>query len=288
MLGVSVMPKILISSRMFGKLDSTPLNLLLQEGFEIVNNPYPGITLNENQLLPLVEDIDAAIVGDDFFTASVLNNAKKLKVISKYGVGVDRIDLKTATQNKIAVTNAPGSNKNAVADLTFTLMLALSRQLRKAETVVKSGEWKVIVGGEIYKKKLGIIGLGQIGREVVKRAKGFNMDIIAYDLNPDQQFAEEWGIRLTDAETIFSQADFITLHLPSLPSTKHFVDSAYLSLMKPTSYFVNTARGDLVNEEALLEVLLNHKIAGAALDTFEVEPPVNNPFIALDNVKGSI
>ncbi|GIP36116.1 phosphoglycerate dehydrogenase [Paenibacillus sp. J2TS4] len=276
--------RILITSRMFGVLDREPIDLLAREGYEIVDHPYRGTTLGEDRLLELVENVDAAIVGDDYFTAAVIAKANRLKIIAKYGVGVDRIDLQAATDKGIVVSNIPGGNKHAVADLTLTLMLAISRQLMKAHEVVKQSGWSVVTGREIYRKTLGVVGMGQIGKEVIRRAKGFQMNIAAYDPYPDQAFVQEHGVRLVSAEELMRISDFVSLHLPSLPSTRGFVDRRMIALMKPTAYLINTARGDIVEETALVQALQERRIAGAALDTLAQEPPGNHPLLHMDNV----
>ncbi len=276
--------RILISSRMFGVLDQEPLDMLKHEGYEIVDNPYRGSTLGEKELMELIEDVDAAIVGDDYFTAAVLTKANRLKIIAKYGVGVDRIDLKAATDKGIVVSNVPGGNKHAVADLALTLMLVLSRQLNKAQDVVKQLGWKVVIGQEIYRKTLGVVGMGQIGKEVIQRAKGFSMNILAYDPYPNLEFAQEHGVNIVTAEELLSRSDVVSLHLPSLPSTKHFINERTIALMKPSAFLINTARGDIVNEPDLIKALQEKRIAGAALDALAQEPPGDHPFIHMDNV----
>lgn len=277
--------RILITSRMFGVLDREPIDLLLREGYEIVEPPYRGTTLGEDRLLELIEDVDAAIVGDDYFTAAVIAKANRLKIIAKYGVGVDRIDLKAASEKAIVVSNVPGGNKHAVADLTLTLMLAISRQLVKAHEVVKQSGWSVVTGREITRKMLGVVGMGQIGKEVIRRAKGFQMNIIAYDPFPDRAFAQEHSVRLASAEELMRLSDFVSLHMPSLPSTRRFIDERMIALMKPDAYLINTARGDIVDESALVKALQERRIAGAALDTLDQEPPEEqHPLLHMDNV----
>ncbi|WP_099157019.1 phosphoglycerate dehydrogenase [Virgibacillus ndiopensis] len=278
------MYKVLISSRMFGKQNDEPLNLIKKNGCEVVDNPYQGSTLNQDQLIELIEGVDAAIVGDDYFSKKVIEKANKLKVISKYGVGTDRIDVEAATKKGIVVTNTPGSNKDAVADMVFTLMLSISRQIFQAVNVVQRGEWKVVIGHELSRKTLGIIGLGRIGKEVAVRAQGFNMEILAFDPHPDKEFIQSYKIKMVDLQTLLSTSDFVTLHLPSLLSTKGMLDKDKIHSMKKDAFLINTARGDIIDELALYNALKERKIAGAALDTLQKEPPSNNPILTLDNV----
>ncbi|RSL33607.1 hydroxyacid dehydrogenase [Salibacterium salarium] len=275
---------VLVTSRMFGKLNPEPIKLLFDKGFDILDNPFHGKTHSENELLGLVQKADAAICGDDYFSKRVIKKAKNLKILSKYGVGVDRINIEAATKQGIVIANAPGSNKHAVADLAFTLMLSVARKLREAENVVQNGGWRVVIGRELYNKTLGIIGFGEIGREVAKRAKGFNVKIVVYDPYVEATVVKDMGVELVGIDKLLSQSDFVSLHLPSLPATKKFIDKHKLSLMKETAYLINTARGDIVDEEALLDALLDKKISGAALDTLAIEPPINNNLNELNNV----
>ena len=278
------LPKILVSSRMFGTLQE-PMSLLTRQGYVIAENPWAGQTLREEQLLRLIEDVDGVLAGDDDFTAAVLEKARCLKVISKFGVGVDRIDLAEATRKGIQVTNAPGTNKHAVADMTLGLMVAVARSIPLADARVRAGDFKVIVGHSVYGGTLGVIGLGQIGQEVVRRAKGFNMRVLAYDPYADTEFVRENDVIMSSLAELMQEADFITLHLPSLPETKKIINRELLSAVKPGAVLINTARGDLVDEVALWEALSSGRLAGAALDTFAVEPPaIEHPLLQLKNV----
>jgi D-3-phosphoglycerate dehydrogenase len=277
--------RILISSRVFPSLPE-PMARLEEEKFQIVDNPYFGQTLSEEQLLEIIDVVDGAIVGDDYFTRKVIEKGKNLKVIAKFGVGVDRVDLAAATEKGIVVSNAPGTNKHAVADMAIGLMLAIARKIPQAHNkVINEGFWKVITGSELWEKKLGILGLGQIGKEVARRASGFNMQILAYEPFPDMEFVNKFSIKLLSMEEVLGQSDFISLNLPSLPSTKGIINKETLALIKEGAYFINTARGDIVDDNALYEALVSGKLKGAALDVLGVEPPSrNHPLFSLDNV----
>ena len=278
------MHRVLVTSRIFGSLQE-PMSMLTREGYKIVDNPWPGQTLNQKQLLSLIENVDGVLAGDDDFSEAVLKKARCLKVISKFGVGVDRIDLVAATRKAIQVTNAPGSNKHAVADLTIGLMISAARGIPLANNRVRGGDYKVIVGRSVYGSTLGVIGLGQIGQEVVRRVQGFEMRVLAYEPYPDMEFVRKNNVTLTGLAELMQEADFITLHLPSLPTTKKMIDCELLSLVKPGTVLINTARGDLVDEAALWEALSSSRLAGAALDTFAVEPPpFGHPLLQLQNV----
>jgi len=259
--------------------------MLSRAGCMIVDNPWPGRTLNQEQLLSLIEDIDGVLAGDDDFSAAVLEKAGHLKVISKFGVGVDRIDLAAATRMGIQVANAPGTNKHAVADMAIGLMVSVARSIPLAGNRVRQGDFKVIIGHSVYGSTLGVIGLGQIGRAVVRRAVGFNMRVLAFEPYPDMNFVRENNVTLTGLKELMQEADFITLHLPSMPETKQMINREALSVVKPGAVLINTARGDLVDEDALLDALTTGRLAGAALDTFAVEPPpCDHPLLQLQNV----
>lgn len=279
------MSRVLVTSRMFGKLDRAPLDFLLARGCETAENPHAGSTLNEAQLLELIREVDAVIAGDDDFSADVLARADRLKVIAKYGVGVDRIDLEAATERGVVVANAPGANKHAVADLVFGFMISLARQIPRAQKIVESGGWTSVTGREIHGKTLGIVGLGQIGREVAKRAGGFSMEILAHDPYADEDFARSQRITLGSLDDVLSASDFATLHVPSLPSTRKLIGAEKLALMKPGACLINAARGDVVDEDALRETLDSGHLAGAALDALAEEPPPEgHPLVGREDV----
>lgn len=235
--------------------------------------------------MTLVGDVDALICGEDEVTARVIEAAKNLKVISKFGVGVDKIDIGAASACGVAVCNTPGANSESVADMAFCLMLGIARQLPRTDAEVRQGLWQSIIGCELYRKTIGIVGLGRVGRAVAKRAKGFSMRVIGFDEYPDPQWAEKEEISLVDMDTLLRESDFISLHLPSLPSTRGFIGAGELGRMKPTAYLINTARGEVVDEAALCDALRDGKLAGAGLDVFAQEPPdPASPLLGLPNV----
>ena len=277
--------KILITSRIFSTLKGL-MAKIKDEGLEVAYNPYMGQTLNEENLLEIIDGVDACLVGDDYFTYNVFKKAKSLKVIAKFGVGVDRIDLKAATDHNVIVTNTPGMNKHAVADMTIGLMLALARKIVFAHNkVVNECLWKVFTGTEVYAKTLGILGLGLIGREVARRASGFDMKILACEPFPNREFINKFNITLVNLEELLRESDFISLNLPSLSNTKGMINKETLSLMKPGAFLVNTARGNIIDDDALYHALTSGKLAGAALDVLSIEPPPKeHPLFKLENV----
>ncbi|MDK2814276.1 MAG: hypothetical protein PWP18_189 [Thermoanaerobacter sp.] len=275
--------KILITPRSFGKTSNVPFEMLKKYDYEIIRNES-GKPYEESELINIIKDIDGIIVGLDKITSNVLKNAKKLKVITKYGVGMDNIDIEEAEKLGIKITFTPGANKESVADLAFSLMLCLSRNVIKLDNIVRSNKWEKIVGYEVYGKTLGIVGTGSIGKGVAKRATGFDMKILAYDKYPDYDFADKIGMKYVDKKTLLEESDFITLHIPLSDETYHFIDEEEFNIMKNTAYIINTSRGGIINENALYNALKNKKIAGAALDAFEEEPPLNSKLFELDNV----
>ena len=275
--------KVVITARSFGESSDEPFNILKGNDCEVVKIPADR-PLSAEELIPLVKDADALIVGNDKVTEDVINAGKKLKVISRYGVGYDNVDLNAAKKKGIVVTNTPNANNNSVADLVIGLMLVLARNLLAVDRIVKSGGWKRIMGTEIYGKTLGIIGLGKIGKGVAKRAKGFDMNVLCYDVYPDLKFSEEYGVTYCSFEELLKQSDIVTIHVPLTPETKGLIGERELGMMKPTAFLINTSRGGIVDERALYNALANKKIAGAALDVMEQEPPINSPLLQLDNV----
>ncbi|MHB1654263.1 MAG: phosphoglycerate dehydrogenase [Desulfitobacteriaceae bacterium] len=277
------MAKVFVSALSFSKLDPGPMQLLESKGHTVQVNDL-GRPLTEEEMQEKIADAEALILGVDKVTAKVIESATKLKVIAKHGVGLDNVDVKAATRQGIAVTNALGSNSESVADLTFGLMLAVARKIPQADRGIRQQSWPRLKGPEVWQKTLGIIGLGRIGRGVALRAKGFHMNIMAFDPFADQEFANKEGVLLTDLETLLKESDFVTLNAPLTESTQNLLSRERLELMKKGCYLINTARGELIDEEALLQALQEGWIAGAALDAFLQEPLGNSPFMALDNV----
>ena len=280
------MPTVLITSRIIGTTVLKPLEMLKSAGITIADNPHlaAGKNLKEAQLVPLIKGIDGILVGEDDVTQKVIEAADRLKVISKNGVGVNQIDIAAATQKGVVVTNTPGANSNAVADLTFGLMLSTARRIPFAHNATRQGKWDKFFGTELWRKTLGIVGTGYVGKGVARRARGFEMRTLGYDLVQDAAFAKEVGLTYVSLERIFREADFVTLHLPLTKETEAIVSREHLRMMKRTAYLVNIARGGVVRSSDLYDALLKKELAGAAVDVFEEEPPIGNPLLTLDNV----
>ncbi len=222
--------------------------------------------------------------------AEVLAAGPKLRVVANVAVGFDNVDLAAATARGIAVTNTPGVLDDTTADFTWALLMAVARRVVEGDRFVREGKWKgwdlmLLLGADVHGKTLGIFGLGRIGRKVAERARGFRMRVLYHDaVRAPAQLERELGVEWTEKEQLLREADFVTLHVPLLPETRHLIGERELATMKPTAYLINAARGPVVNEVALVEALEKKRIAGAALDVFENEPQVHPKLLAMPNV----
>ena len=274
---------ILSTSPTFGYYANEPLEYLKNHGCKVDLVPR-GKKMSEEELRENIRECNAMIVGVEHITESIIQASKKLKVIAKHGAGVDNIDLEAASGKGIVVFSAPGANSEAVADLTIGLFLSLARNIPFADRSVKGGGWPRIVGTQLNGKVLGIIGLGQIGKKVAKRALGFDMRVLAYDVFKDESYSQKCGITYLSLDEVLSKSDFLSIHVPLTLSTRRLIDERKLRLMKEGAFLVNISRGDIVDEEALYQVLKEGKIRAAALDVFYQEPPKESPLLTLDNV----
>jgi phosphoglycerate dehydrogenase-like enzyme len=234
-----------------------------------------------------LQDADVAvnIRGRTRFTDEALARCPKLKLISIWGTGTDNVDLKAAAARGISVTNTPGANAVAVAEHTLALMLAIVKQLAPTDATMRQGGWPRNLVPQLQGKRLGILGTGLIGREVAAMAKGLKMDVVAWTFHADPKLANALGLRYIDLPELLRTSDIVSLHLRATPETRHFLSRERLALLRPAAYVVNTARGALIDEAALVEWLREKRIAGAALDVFETEPlPPGHPLTALPNV----
>ncbi|MDK2878011.1 MAG: hypothetical protein PWR06_727 [Thermoanaerobacteraceae bacterium] len=278
------MNKVLIASQSFGKSSNEPWDVFKNAGIDLIVNDR-GKPYTEDELLKLVKDVNGIVAGVDPITARVINAAPKLKVIAKHGVGVDNIDLNEATERRIYVTVTPGANTQAVADLTFGLILGAARKIVAADCRMRRGEWPRFVGIELWQKTIGIVGLGQIGRAVARRARGFDMRVLAYDVKPDLDFCRREDIELCGIEKLLKESDIISLHAPLNSETSHLINRETLSWVKDGVIIVNTARGELIDIDALYDALLSKKVVAAGLDVYSPEPPdITHPIFKLENV----
>lgn len=281
--GRFVYMKILITPRSFASFSDKPLKMLTERDYKIKRN-NTGRPYKKEEMLKLIKDVDGIIIGIDELSAKIIEEANALKVISKYGIGLDNIDINMATNKKIVVTNTPTANVDAVADLTFGLILSLARRVPEADRKTKSAKWGKIIGKSVWEKTIGIIGLGKIGRQVVKRAKGFEMNILVFDIVKDKKFAQKYGIKYVNLEKLLRKSDYITIHIPLNDATRNMISYEELEKMKKDAFLINTSRGGIVDEEALYDALRNNKLRGAALDVYNNEPLRESPLKELDNI----
>ena len=275
--------KILVTSRSFGQVSEEPIKLLEQNNCSIDFKKESGL-YGEEDFLKVIGEYDAVIVGADHMTAKVIEAGKKLKIICKHGAGVDNIDCEKAKEMGIPVTNVPATNSDAVADFAFGLILNIARKISANAFEVKRGKWNKDIGVDVCKKTLGIIGCGAIGRRVAKRGQGFDMRVLGYDPYVKES-ANLSNIELVDLETLIKESDFISIHVPLTPDTRNLISSKEMHQMKKGAFIINTARGGIVDENALYQFLTNGHLGGAALDVTEQEPiQSDSPLLKLDNV----
>ena len=280
----SLMPRILLTTTSFQDTPGLHHDELAAAGFDVELKRGP---LSESEMLELAGEFDAYLCGDDALTRQVMEKSlPRLKVISKYGIGLDRIDLPAATDLKIPVLYTPGVNHTTVAEHTFALLLAAVRNLVVEANHTASGRWERITGHEIHGKTMAIVGFGRIGKEVVKRASAFGLRLVGYGNYWDEAFAEEYQItRVTNFDNILRKADIISLHTKLTPETKHLINSRNITRLKKGSIIVNTSRGDLIELEALVEAIKSERILAYAADVLDQEPPsADHPLLGLPGV----
>ena len=276
---------------------TTPMKVLIadhlsEDGITILKSE-PGLQvdvktgLSSKDLAAIIGPYEGLVVRSATkVTAEVIEKADRLKVIGRAGVGLDNVDAEVATKRGIIVMNVPAGNTISTAEHTMSLIMALARRIPQADAHLRAGLWErsKFVGVELFGKTLGIVGLGKIGTEVAKRSQSFGMRIIAYDpfLSPER--AQQLEIQLTDLKTLYQEADFITVHTPLTSETKHLIGAKEIAMMKPGVRLINCARGGIIDERALHQAITEGKVAGAAIDVYEEEPPKNNPLCALDQV----
>lgn len=265
-------------------IDEIGITILKKAGLVVDYKPE----IEPDDLLTTVGESNVIIVRSRTkITKKVIDAAPSVKIIARVGVGLDNIDTEYAESKGIKVLNAAEAAMNAVSELVIGHMIALSRSIPKADDGLKKGRWlkKELVGSELRGKYLGIIGVGNIGRNVGRIAKCLRMNLIGYDIFPiNQDYVREVSLIKTDLKTLLENSDFVTCHVPLTEKTKHLINSETLSYMKPTSFLINTSRGEIIDEKSLFTALNEKRIAGAALDVFEVEPPTNTELLNLPNM----
>ena len=242
--------------------------------------------MGEDELLRWIADMDGAICGDDHFTAEVLDSAPKLKVISKWGTGIDSIDLEACQQRGITVCNTPNAFSEPVADSVLGYMLCFARKLPWMDRQMRGGVWDKIPGKALRECTLGVIGVGDVGKTVVRRAWSLGMRLLGNDLQPvPQEFIEATGIEMVSKKRLLAASDFVSLNCDLNPTSYHLMDQTRIQQMKPSAVLINTARGPIIKEKDLIVALQSGRISGAALDVFEQEPlSADNPLLKMDNV----
>ena len=276
--------KILITSRSFGKLSNQPLKTLEDAGWEV---SFDRDTFDAERFAAEIPEYDAIIIGAHDFPKEVMAKCPKLKLIAKHGAGLDNIDLPAAKAQGITVTNTPGTNSSAVADLAFGLLIDCARHITKVARDVRAGTWKTAYGQDVYGKTLGVIGFGAIGKHVARRAKGFAMQVRIYDpgiKEVPEEFADYCTL-IPDLTEMVSKCNFVTIHLPLIESTRNMVTAKQFAAMPEGSCFINVARGGCVDENALYDALASGHLSAAACDTVSIEPiPADHPLLTLDEM----
>lgn len=277
--------KILVTPTSFLKPQNAEAQRMVEEfADEVIYNDL-GVPLAGDQIIDRLDGVDGYIAGVDYITADVIERMPDtVKVISRYGAGVDRVDIDACTKKGIIVTNTPGANSVAVCELAFGLMLAVSRNIPKLHKAVEAGEWPRNEGVELCGKRLGIVGMGAIGKNLAVRAKAFGMDVCAYDPFFDRAFAEKNGIAEMTLDDILCSSDYVSLHVPLNDQTKHMINAERIGSMKKGAVIINTARGGLIDEDAAAEAVKSGRLGGLGMDAFEQEPLKDSPLKGLDNV----
>jgi D-3-phosphoglycerate dehydrogenase len=250
---------------------------------------YTEATLDLPAIKALLAGAAGWIVGHARITREVLAALPELKIVSRRGVGYERVDIEAARDLGRVVTIAAGGNDATVADQVIGMMIGVGRRFREAHAQMQAGPWKILLGTDLYRKTVGIIGLGRIGRSLVQRLQGFEAKVLVSEINPDPAYAAKTGVTFTDVDTILREADYVSLHAPLTPETRHIMNATAIEKMKPGAFVFNCARGGLVNDADLLAALKGGRLGGAGLDVFESEgdpamKPVTDELLALHNV----
>ncbi|MCK5214115.1 MAG: phosphoglycerate dehydrogenase [Candidatus Omnitrophica bacterium] len=277
--------KVLVSAPYFLPVVDRFKSILDENNIELVL-PDVDERLEEDELLAVIRDIDGVICGDDRFTEKVLQAASKLKVISKWGTGIDSIDQEACQKHGVAVKNTPNAFTEPVADSVLAYILCFARKTPWMDKAMKDGIWEKIPGVSLREKTLGIIGVGNIGKAVTRRAIGFGMRVLGNDIKAiDEEFIEMTGLRMVAKDVIYGEADFISVNCDLNPASQHLINHDAFKKMKRQPYIINTARGPIIKEKDLIDALKSGTVSGAGMDVFEDEPlPQNSPLLKMDNV----
>ena len=274
------------------KIPEAGIKKLKDKGYEVDINPEDKV-LSKKELIKVLKKkpYDAVLcLLTDKIDGEIFGAVPSAKIFANYAFGFDNINLKDAKEKNVVITNTPGVLTETVAEHTFALMLAIAHRIAEADKFTKAGKYKgwepiLLLGNDLSHKTLGIVGLGRIGSRVAYHAvKGFDMKVFYYDVRRDEQFEKEYGAEFESVEEVLKESDFISIHVPLLDSTRHLINKERLNIMKPTAYLINTSRGPIIDEKALVKALENKTIKGAALDVFENEPELAPGLAKLDNV----
>ncbi|MDA9827698.1 NAD(P)-binding domain-containing protein [Flavobacteriaceae bacterium] len=278
------MMRILLTSTSFQDTPGKHQDLLNAQNYDIVSHRGP---LKEKKMLEIIENIDGLICGDDEITNEVIEKGlkSKLKIISKYGVGLDKIDLNSANKHNIKVTNCLGVNHNTVAEHVFALLLSHSRNINEQTNLIKQGKWIRTIGNEIHGKTIGIIGLGKIGKEVAKRSLSFGLNVLVFDKLIEEEVLKTYSFKQSSVEEILEKSHYISLHLPLNEGTKNIINKNNFKLAKKELVIINTARSGLISEDLIIDYIKHNKISAYLTDVLDEEPMINNhPFLQYDNI----
>jgi len=281
--GINMKKKVLVTATKFDEYCTEAMKLFEENDIEVIAPCKEFPRLSQEELIKVIPDIDAVIAGLDDWNEEVFKVAKKLKIIARFGIGVDNIDLKKAREYGIHVTNARASF-NAVAELALGLIMACLRKIPLLDHGTRNGKWERYVGDELNGKKIGFIGFGKIPQTLAKRLSGFDVEMYAYDKFPNKEIADKLGVKFVSMEELLAICDIVSLHLPATPETKGMINKDVFNKMKTGAYFINTARGSIVNEQDLYNALVSGKLKAAATDVFQKEPvDSENPLLKLEN-----
>jgi phosphoglycerate dehydrogenase-like enzyme len=261
------------------------LDIFAKAGFDVTFTP-PGMNpFHEDHLIQILSDCDAVVAGSEPYTRRVFDALPKLRVIARSGVGFDAIDLKAADDHNVVVATTPGVNHHSVAEHAIALLMGVARGFPRLDQDVRVGRWRRFSYPRVAGRTLGLLGLGRIGQAVATRGVGLGMKVIAYEPYPNAEFNAKWGIELVDVDTLLARSDFVSLHMPMSAENRNFMNRERFAKMKPGSVLINTARGQLVEENDLCDAINSGHLAGAGLDVFQVEPlPLDSPLLKVERI----
>ncbi|MGH2347219.1 MAG: phosphoglycerate dehydrogenase [Chloroflexota bacterium] len=277
------MPTVLVTDSLSRPGEGGGIGLLEDAGLALRFQSFPS-TCSAAELIERLQGCFAVLASGHHYTEEVFAAVPELCVVARLGVGYDAIDLAAATRRGVCITTTPGTLEWAVADHAIGMIINLAHHIAQDDRALRRGEWRPFYGLDVTGKTLGLIGLGRIGQLMALRARGFDMRILAHEQRPDHAFVDAHGIELTSLEDLLARSDFVSLHLPFTPETARLINAERLALIKPGAYLINTARGGLVDEDALFDALRNGRLGGAGLDVRDPEPPLDSRFSTLENV----